>query len=138
MDNCIFCKIISGDIPSHKVYEDDNFLCLLDIMPINPGHTLVIPKSHTENVTTISKENFSELMNTVYDLAPSIKTATGATGLNISSNHGVSAGQEVPHIHIHIIPRHDNEEKVFPTRGKYSPGEAEEILHKIKSCLQKN
>lgn len=102
---CLFCKIIQGEVPSEKIYEDEHVYAFLDIHPINKGHTLVIPKMHAENIYDISPENFCALMETVRQLAPTIKGAINADGINIGINNGHAAGQLVFHAHVHIIPR---------------------------------
>lgn len=105
---CIFCKIINGDIPSKKVYEDDDVLAILDISQATVGHTLVLPKKHYSNLLDIDNEDYLKVMNVVKMLAEKIKTKLDATGINILNNCGEVAGQTVMHFHVHIIPRFDN------------------------------
>ncbi|MBQ3253838.1 MAG: HIT family protein [Acholeplasmatales bacterium] len=105
---CIFCKIINGDIPSKKVYEDDDVLAILDISQATIGHTLVLPKKHYSNLLDIDNEDYLKVMNVVKMLAEKIKTKLDATGINILNNCGEVAGQTVMHFHVHIIPRFDN------------------------------
>jgi histidine triad (HIT) family protein len=100
MDNCIFCKIITGEIPAHKVYEDEDFLALLDVRPKNPGHTLIIPKMHVRWVWDVDDEHIGKYFNVVKNIANAIKHAQ-ETELVIS----IVLGEEVPHAHIHLIPR---------------------------------
>lgn len=107
MDNCIFCKIVAGEIPSSKVYEDDNILAFLDISQVTPGHTLVIPKKHVRNVLEMSSDDAAQLFSYVPKLAKAVKQATQANGLNIINNNEAAAGQSVFHTHIHLIPRFD-------------------------------
>jgi histidine triad (HIT) family protein len=101
----IFEKIIAGDIPSNKVYEDDETFAFLDADPVNPGHTLVIPRQPYKNIYEIPQDSFAAVMNTVRKLAPAIKEAVDADGINIHMNNDAVAGQEVFHLHVHIIPR---------------------------------
>ena len=108
-NNCLFCKIVSGEIPSAKIYEDEFTLAFLDIHPINRGHTLVIPKVHHENIYTVPAEDFARLMESVRMLAPKIKQAVDAHGINIAINNDEVAGQQVFHIHAHIIPRFEGD-----------------------------
>lgn len=108
-DDCLFCKIITGDIPAEKIYEDEHTFAFLDIHPINTGHTLVIPKQHAENIMTIRKEDFAAVMETVRKLSPIIQRAVGADGINIGINNGSAAGQIIFHAHVHVMPRFEND-----------------------------
>jgi histidine triad (HIT) family protein len=101
----IFEKIIDGDISSHDVYEDENHFAFLDADPINPGHTLVVPKEAYKNMYEIPEDEFGQLMQVVHKLAPQIKEAVSADGINIGINNDPAAGQEVMHLHVHIMPR---------------------------------
>lgn len=133
MKDCIFCKIIAGEIPAEKIYEDENFLAFLDIEPVNFGHTLVIPKQHFKNLEETPSEVLENLIKLIKKLAPKIKTATNADGFNVTNNCGESAGQSVMHLHFHIIPRFNNDNfKNWPIK-KYANDEAYEIANKIKT-----
>jgi len=105
MDDCLFCKIIKGEIPSHKVYEDANVLAFLDITPVNPGHVLLVPKKHSRNILEIDDNNFRELAPLIKKIARAVKEGMGADGINIHINNEPAAGQVIFHTHIHIIPR---------------------------------
>ena len=134
-EDCIFCKIVNQEIPSDIIYEDSNTLVFLDISPVNHGHTLVIPKNHYINILDINSETFSKVMETVRKISPVIKKAVNADGLTIGINNEKGGGQFVFHLHIHIIPRFNNDGlKLFPQK-KYKEGEAKEITKKIKSLL---
>jgi histidine triad (HIT) family protein len=109
MPDCIFCKIIAGEIPSHKVYEDDRVLAFLDIRPLNPGHTLVVPKSHADTWLANGDEDAMATASVARKIAPAILRAVGADACNVTSNIGKAAGQVVFHTHFHIIPRHEND-----------------------------
>ena len=111
--DCIFCKIIAGDIPCHKLYETDDVLAFLDIGPVSEGHTLVIPKVHVTDLGDGSREIAMQLMGVVHDIAPRIMTALGATGYNLGMNHGVDARQDVLHTHLHIMPRKHDVARAF-------------------------
>ncbi len=128
---CIFCKIINGEIPCYKVYEDGNVLAFLDIKPLNPGHTLVVPKKHYENLEEINEEDLTALILAIKKIGRIIKEKLGVAGYNVSENNGSVAGQEVPHLHFHIIPRHENDGLGPWPRKEYQPGEAEEIIKKL-------
>jgi len=108
MNDCIFCKIIAGDIPSYKVYEDDDFLAILDITQTTKGHTLLIPKKHTTNILDTDKETVEKAYGIVSDLAKKLVDKLDAQGVNIIQNNNIAAGQTVFHFHIHIIPRYED------------------------------
>jgi len=132
MNDCIFCKIIAGEIPSSKIYEDQNSFAFLDITPINPGHTLLIPKKHSRNIFDTDDEVLKQLAPKIKKLSTAIRDGVGADGINIQINNEPIAGQVVFHIHIHIIPRFEND-GIKPWKGKeYDKGEMEEISNKIK------
>ncbi len=104
---CIFCKIVNGEIPSYKVYEDDNFLAFLDISQATIGHTLVVPKKHYENIFELPED--INIYSIVIKLAKALKDALNVEGINILNNNGATAGQTVNHYHIHLIPRYNND-----------------------------
>ncbi len=104
-DNNIFAKILRGEMPCNKVFEDDKTFAFLDIMPRSPGHTLVIPKARAVNMLDIELDDLCDLMRTVRMLAPVVKQAMGADGLLIQQFNEAAAGQMVFHIHFHIVPR---------------------------------
>jgi histidine triad (HIT) family protein len=105
MSDCIFCKIVAGQIPCTKVYEDDQVLAFMDINPISPGHTLVIPKKHYETISEMLADEAAALFRPVPALAAAVKAGVGAVGLNVLQNNGRVAGQAVDHLHVHLIPR---------------------------------
>lgn len=109
MDSCVFCKIIRGEIPSYKVYEDELVLAILDVNPSSNGHTLVMPKEHFQDVTTTPKNILSHAFEVAQMIAQAQISQLHATGVNILTNCGKSAGQSVMHFHIHVIPRFDND-----------------------------
>ncbi|MDE5414978.1 HIT family protein [Alkalihalobacterium chitinilyticum] len=104
--NCIFCKIVQGEIPAAKVYEDEHVLAFMDISQVTKGHTLVIPKVHQEDIFELDEEVASHLFSVVPKIANSIKKQFKPLGLNIVNNNGEAAGQTVFHYHIHLIPRY--------------------------------
>lgn len=130
---CIFCQIVGGEIPSYKVYEDDKILAFLDIQPVAPGHTLVIPKKHYADLGEISEEDLKNLILSVKKLSTEIKAKLGAGGYNVTNNNGLAGGQTVPHIHFHIIPRLANDGLESWPHRVYEAGEAEEIVKKLTS-----
>lgn len=136
MTDCLFCKIITGEIPSQKVYEDDTTLAFLDIHPVNIGHTLVIPKAHHINLYETPDEILAQMMAVVRKLSVAIKSAVGADGINIEMNNDPVAGQIIFHSHIHIVPRFsgDGFKHWHGARG-YNENEDMEIAQKISARL---
>ncbi len=128
MKDCIFCKIAKKEIPTEDfIYEDKDFVAFLDIRPINPGHILVIPKEHYENLFAMPEELVSKYILLIKKLAPKIKEALNARWINL-----LVFGEEIKHAHIHIIPRFDNDDFQEPKQGEYKDGEMKEIVKKIK------
>jgi histidine triad (HIT) family protein len=105
----IFAKMLKGEIPCHKIYEDEDTLAFLDIMPRTQGHTLVITKEPAPDLFGITPEGLGKLMGVVQKLAPKIEDAVGADGVLIQQFNGAAAGQTVFHLHVHIVPRKDGE-----------------------------
>ena len=110
MADCIFCKIIAGDIPSCKVYEDKEVLAFLDISQTTKGHTLLIPKTHVRNILDMTESTASSLFARLPKIARALQKATGAPAMNIINNSEEIAGQTVFHAHIHLIPRYGSED----------------------------
>ena len=131
----IFQKILDREIPADLIYEDSETFVFLDIAPIAPGHTLVIPKKPFVNIFDIDEETLAAFLRTVRKIAPAVRDAVGAKGVHINSNHGEEAGQVVPHLHFHIIPRHDRHDFSFWPHKKYAPGEAHDLTEKIRQEL---
>ena len=134
MESCIFCKIIKGEIPCTKVYEDKNVLAFLDISPVNKGHTLVVPKKHYENLQQIPENLLCDLMKAVKKVAPATLKPTNAPAFNLIVSNGKEAGQEVPHIHVHIIPQLGSTPINLP-HGKYKEGEMQKVAESIRKAL---
>lgn len=107
MSDCIFCQIVSGQIPSSKVYEDEEVLAFLDITQVTKGHTLVIPKKHYRNMLEMDAEAASSLFARVPKIAKQLQEKLGASGVNIINNNEEAAGQTVFHTHVHLLPRFD-------------------------------
>ena len=110
MTDCIFCKIVRGDIPCHKVYEDDDVLAFLDISQTTKGHTLVISKEHFRNLLYVPKDILAKVMGAAQKIAQAQVASLGAKGVNIINNTNEVAGQTVMHFHVHVIPRYSNED----------------------------
>ena len=131
MNDCLFCKIAQGEIPCEKVYEDEKVLAFLDINPINPGHILVIPKQHFDDMVSASGEALRDLVTVSPKIAKAICEALGYKGFSFSTNNGGVAGQEIKHLHFHIIPRAKDDGHHTFVRGGYKEGEIKEIAKKI-------
>ncbi len=108
-DDCIFCQIIDGDIPARTVYETDETLAFLDANPLAEGHTLVIPKAHAGQLQDLDDETATAVYETLHRLVPVVEETVGADGSNVAFNNGPAAGQEIPHVHGHIIPRFEGD-----------------------------
>lgn len=135
MEDTIFDKILRREIPAEIVYEDEETLAFLDIAPNNPGHTLVIPKSSSRNIFTISEESWLAVMKTVRRLAPLVRDAVGAQGVNIAMNNEAAANQEVLYTHLHIIPRFPGDNVLRFVKKDYKEGEMREVAEKIRSAV---
>ena len=130
MVDCIFCRIVKGEIPSSKVYEDENVFAFLDIGPLAWGHVLIVPKKHSEAVTELAPGEAAALFAAVPKLAAAVMKATGAEGLNVLQNNGAVAGQAVHHLHIHLIPRHAGDGLGYRWNAKKYPEGEMTIWHK--------
>ncbi|GGM37843.1 HIT family protein [Haloarcula argentinensis] len=108
-EDCIFCQIVAGDIPGRTVYEDDTVLAFLDANPLSPGHTLVIPKAHHERLNDTPADVAGAVMSTLHELVPAVEAAVDAPASTVAFNNGEEAGQEVPHVHGHIVPRFEDD-----------------------------
>lgn len=135
MDSCVFCRIIEGSIPSTRIYEDDQSLAFLDIGPVAPGHTLVVPKTHSTNIFDIAPEDWHAATETARKVAIALDTALGADGVNVMMNNREHAGQTVHHPHIHLIPRFKGDGFTLWPHGSYAEGEAATVAQKIKEAL---
>lgn len=133
---CIFCKIIHNEIPSAKVYEDENVLAILDISQVTYGHTLVMPKKHVESILEADEQTVQQCMSIVTKLAKQIVKNTKATGCNILSNAKEIAGQSVDHLHFHIIPRYSNTDSINIQFLPSDKLELDEVLQTVtKKCV---
>ena len=132
----IFSKIIAGEIPCYKVYEDERVLAFLDINPIQPGHTLVVPKNPSEDGLSADPEDLAHMIKVAQKIAQALKTVTQCDGVNFGMNNGAAAGQIIFHTHLHVIPRFEDD-GVFsePMQGEYESGEAEGLAATIAEAL---
>ena len=134
-DNNIFAKILRGDLPCFTVYEDEQTLAFMDIMPQSPGHVLVIPKNPSTNMLTIAEEDVVAVMRTTHKIAPSIRKAMGAEGFMVVQLNGSEAGQTVPHLHMHIVPRQGGIDIGFHARDVADMDELAAIGEKIAAQI---
>ena len=129
----IFSRIIQGELPCEKIDETDSEICFLDISPFTEGHTLVIPKREVARFEELPETEALSLMQTLQRLAKAVCKAYGGSDYNIQLNNGPDAGQEVPHVHFHIIPRPEGLR--VPKLGKYADGQMAEVGARIRACL---
>ncbi|MFZ1075629.1 MAG: HIT family protein [Minisyncoccia bacterium] len=135
MEDTVFMKIIRREIPADIVYEDDETIAFLDIHPVSIGHALVVPKKPVENIFDADEETLAAVMRAVRKLAPAVRDAVGAHGVHINSNHGAAAGQIVPHLHFHIIPRGTRSEFSFWPEKPLEKTDAAALAEKIRQAL---
>jgi len=131
----LFKKIIAGEIPSEKVYEDDHVFAFLDITPVNPGHTLVVPKVWSENLLDADPEVLGHVIKAVQKVAKAVKEATGAAGINVYQNNGEAGGQKVFHLHFHVIPRHESDGYELWHGKPADPSSLKEMGDKLRQML---
>jgi histidine triad (HIT) family protein len=131
MENCLFCKIIKGEVPSYKIWEDKNFFAFLDINPINPGHTILVPKKHLDYIFDLEEPLYSEIFKTAKKLSKPLKKATGAEKIGLAIE-----GLAFRHIHIHLVPVNKIND-LDPNRAKKgSPEELLTIAEKVKALIK--
>lgn len=136
MNDCIFCKIASGNLPAEVVFESESIIAFLDINPLNYGHVLVVPKIHSQDFLDIPIELLDELVHITRKITKAIVESLQPDGFNIFSNNGTAAGQSVFHFHFHVTPRYDSDNfKFIINLKKYKDGEmsnyAQRIRHQI-------
>jgi|SRR5699024_4188655 len=136
--DCLFCKIIAGDIPSAKVYEDDEVYAFLDISQVTKGHTLVIPKKHVKDIYDTNEEIASQLFARVPKISKAIEKSFNPEGINILSNTGEAAGQSVFHLHLHLIPRYDQTDGFSQNWVTHDDDYTSEDLAKIAESIYQN
>ena len=136
-DDCVFCSILGEEIPARIVYENDDVLSFLDVNPLARGHTLVVPKTHHERVAAMPDDDRDAVFGALGRLGPSVQAAVDADGLNVGMNDGSAAGQEVPHVHGHLIPRFEDDDgrpihAIAGERPDLSEAELDEIEASIR------
>jgi histidine triad (HIT) family protein len=134
-DNCIFCKLANGDIPTNSIYEDEDFKVILDADPVSKGHALILPKQHYANLYELGDEEAAKIMPLAKKLAKKMTDVLGADGFNILQNNGEVAGQSVFHYHLHLIPRFKDAPNNQGLLGFTHPGLSEEEIKEIGAKL---
>ena len=131
-DNCIFCKLANGEIPSATLYEDEDFRVILDLGPATKGHALILPKEHYANIYEIDEEVAAKAFKLAKKMVIRMTEVLGCDGYNIVQNNGETAGQTVFHFHIHLIPRYKNDKSGFTWKsGKLTDADRDDILAKL-------
>jgi len=135
MSDCLFCKIIKGEIPCQKVYEDGDVFAFLDIQPVNVGHTLVVPKAHFANCGETPDEALAAVMNVAKRVGAAALKVTGAQGYNVGINCGAVAGQVIMHTHVHVMPRFEGDGLAHWPKKTVSKEEMEKAAAGIAAAL---
>lgn len=135
-DDCIFCKIANGEIPSDTVYEDESFRAILDLSPAVKGHTLIIPKEHFDDLLDADEETLSAVLKRAQKIGAAMTKALKCDGFNVVQNNGEAAGQTVHHLHVHIIPRYNGGEKIVTwTQHESKSEEQKQIASDIAAAM---
>ena len=132
MEKCTFCKIVNGEIPSRKVYEDEKVLAFLDVNPISKGHVLIIPKKHFENIFDIDEDYLKKIITVSKKISLMVKDNLNANGINILHASGKDAQQSVFHFHIHLVPRYKDDKLNTWPKSDYKELNFDEIIKKLK------
>lgn len=133
--DCIFCEIVTGKISSYKVFENDRVLAFLDILPIHPGHTVIIPKRHVPDLDSLTDDELSGLALAIKKVGKAIMDGLDSKGYSVLLDNKSAANQHVPHVHFHVVPRKEGDGLGRWPQGGYSEGEAEEVLKNITAKL---
>ncbi len=136
MAECIFCRIADGSVPAAKLIETDRVTSFMDLNPVNPGHSLVIPRRHATSLLELTDEELSDIILTARRVAAAARDATGSPAFNILQNDGRAAGQVIQHVHVHVIPRHSGDGFAFGWRQlSYKEGEMGALHRTIRELL---
>ncbi len=136
-EDCIFCKIANGQIPSSTVYEDEDFRVILDVAPAAKGHSLILPKQHSDNLWELGEEERKKVLDIAAKVSKGQKKALSCDGVNLLQNNGLAAGQSVFHFHMHLIPRYTDDNMDIPWAClSYGEGEAEQICASIREAME--
>jgi len=136
MADCVFCKIVAKELPSIVVHEDEDVLAFMDIAQVNPGHVLVAPKRHAENIYAVDEQQVAIVFRAATRVARAIRDAFSPDGLSVYQANGTAAGQQVFHFHVHLIPRHNNDDVVLNFPRKHPTREMlQEYATKIRARI---
>jgi len=140
MTDCVFCAIVEGDVPSDTVHETDDALAFLDANPLAKGHTLVVPKAHHERLGDVRPEEAEGFYAALHEVVPAVEAAVDAPATTVAVNNGEPAGQEVPHVHAHVIPRFPDDSAgpvhaLFTDRPRIGDAERESIVADIAANI---
>lgn len=133
--NCIFCKILNNEIPSKKIYEDNDFLAMLDIAPATRGHVLIVPKEHAVTMSDLSDDKLSKILILAKKIIDAMKKVHGFTDYNIIQNNGRLAGQTVSHYHLHLIPRYSVDEVSLWSPHENDPSVTDELAEQVRKLI---
>jgi histidine triad (HIT) family protein len=133
--DCIFCKIIAGDIPCHKVYEDDHVMAFFDILPISLGHTIIVPKRHQPDLENVPDEDMAAMALAAKKIGKAVMDGLGVKGYSLFLDNKSAANQHVPHAHFHVVPRMEGDGLERWPQSGYGEGEAEDCLKKVVEKL---
>lgn len=139
-EDCLFCSIVAGEIPSRTVHESDGAQAFLDVNPLAPGHTLVIPDQHYPRLQEIPANEATEFYAVLHQVVPAVEGAVEADGLTVAINDGEAAGQEIPHVHAHLVPRFEDDtagpiHALFESRPELDDSEFDDIARRISDTI---
>ncbi|MDO4553958.1 MAG: HIT family protein [Lachnospiraceae bacterium] len=135
-EDCIFCKIAGGEIPSAVIYEDEDFRVILDVAPAAKGHALILPKNHYKDLWELGEKESAAIMALAAKVTKAQKEALHCDGINVLQNNGTAAGQSVFHFHMHLIPRYEEDQVEIPWKTlSYEDGEMEKTADAIRKAL---
>ena len=135
-DDCIFCKIANGEIPSNTVYEDERYRAILDLSPASKGHTLILPKDHFDDLFSADGATAESILKAAQKIGAAMQKVLGCDGINVVQNNGAAAGQTVKHLHVHLIPRTQGDGPMVTWKQNESdPEEQKEIAARIASAM---
>lgn len=134
--DCLFCRIIAGDVPALRVYEDDQVIAFLDIFPVQPGHTLVVPKAHHKTCMEMPDALMGDWMRAVKRVAQGLEESLSCDGINLLQNNHAAAGQVIPHVHMHVIPRWKGDGFTHWPSKELPRGELEAVADRVRLAIQ--
>jgi histidine triad (HIT) family protein len=134
--DCIFCKIVNEEVPSYKVYENDNVVAFFDILPVSPGHTIVVPRKHVPDLEELPDADFCSLVEALKKVGRAMLDGLGVKGYSVYLDNKSAANQHVPHVHFHVVPRAEGDGLGRWPQSGYADGEAEKYLKKMKKEIK--